>query len=444
MRGVAILLVLAIALPLAAAEPWVDAYNKGVAAVNASNYKLAAGELQKAIAEMPSEAVGLRTRGAVITYVPHFWLGIAKYNLGDVDGALREFDVSEKQGAIGRTEYYSTMKTWVARAQTEKKRLAQNAASGGRKAAADAINAAALAQSDALGANADRTDSYRSATRMLQDANAKFRQGGTDIEAYSEAAQIATRAAALYIAAADEARKQRAARPPVVPKKKDDRPTEVVIPFVETTTTAAKVEPPKPEPPKPVVVEPPPADVITKAEQDAVSAVQRYRRNLASRTPEDGRRLVNDAVRLRRMLEAAKNDADFRKIAQTVAELEKDLEKRVAASKPPPVEVVTVPAPAKAPNVLGDAWRAFASGDFAASEALLTQLLGARPTAEAYLLRGCARYTRAMLSRTPDAQRSGAVDDFKAALQQNRALRLDSRAFSPKLIAFFEDVRRGL
>jgi tetratricopeptide (TPR) repeat protein len=397
-KRLALVAAFAIALPLAAAEPWVDAYNKGVAAVNSSNYKLAASELQKAIAETPSEAVGLRTRGSIITYVPHFWLGIAKYNLGDIDGALREFDTSEKQGAIGRTEYYATMKTWVARTQTEKKRLAQSAASGGRKAAADAINAAALAQSDALSANADRTDSYRSATRMLQDANAKFRQGGTDIAAYSEAAQIAARASSLFTVAADEALKLRAARPPVVPKKKDERPTEVVIPFDQGTAT---VEPPKPVPAKPVVVEPPPTEVITKAEQDTIVAAQEKKRVVPTPAP-------------------------------------------VAEKKTPVVEIVNVPPPVKTPNVLGDAWRAFASGDFAGSEALLTKMLGERPTAEAYLLRGCARYTRVMLSRTPDAQRSGAVDDFKAALQQNRALRLDSRAFSPKLIAFFEDVRRSL
>lgn len=397
-------LLIAIALPLAAAEPWVDAYNKGVAAVNSSNYKLAASELQKAIAATPAEAVGLRTRSAIITYVPHFWLGIAKYNLGDVDGALREFDTSEKQGAIGRTEYYAPMKTWVARAQAEKKRIAQNAASGGKKAAADAINAAALAQSDALSANADRTDNYRAAARLLQDANAKYRRGGTDIAAYSEAAQIAARASSLFTAAADEARRQRAARPPAVPKKRDERPTEVVIPFDDVTTTVAKAEPPKPvvETPKPVVVEPPPAAVITKAEQDEIVA-QRSKRNAPP--------------------------------AATVAEKKPSVE-IVTASVVPPVKV--------APDALGNAWRAFALGDFAASEGLLTKMLGERPSAEAYLLRGCARYTRAMLSRTPDAQRSGAVEDFKAALQQNRALRLDSRAFSPKLIAFFEDVRRGL
>ena len=58
-------------------------------------------------------------------------------------------------------------------------------------------------------------------------------------------------------------------------------------------------------------------------------------------------------------------------------------------------------------------------------------------------MRGCARYTRAMLSRTPDPLLVAATDDFRAALQRNGALRLDRNAFSPKLVAFFEQVRRG-
>jgi hypothetical protein len=70
-------------------------------------------------------------------------------------------------------------------------------------------------------------------------------------------------------------------------------------------------------------------------------------------------------------------------------------------------------------------------------------MLAATPAAEAYLLRGCVRYTRAMLSRAPDALLLAATDDFKAALEKNRALRLDRRVFSPKLVERFEQVRNG-
>src|SRR5206468_11885888 len=106
-----------------------------------------------------------------------------------------------------------------------------------------------------------------------------------------------------------------------------------------------------------------------------------------------------------------------------------------------------VPAPVAAPidtrPELEAAYRAFAGGDLAASESLLTNAIAKSATAEAYVLRGCTRYTRAMLSRTPDALLPSAADDFRAALRMNAALRLDGGAFSPKLVTFFENVRKG-
>jgi hypothetical protein len=450
------------ALPVFAAEPWVDAYNRGVAAVNASNYKLGASELQKAIGVMPDEGTAVKTRSAIITYVPHFWLGIAKYNLGDVDGALREWRTSEEQGAVGRTEYYATMKNWVARAQAEKKRLAQGAASGAKKAASDAVSSAVLAQTDALSANAERTDNYRNAVRMLQEANSKYNRGGTDVAAYDDAAQLASKAAALFKSAADEARRQRAARPAIPkpqpkPQQPVEVPTEVVVPFdQEPVKPQPKPEPPKPvvEQPKPVVEqpkpEPPPAPVITKAQEEAATALQRYRRNLASanRNPKLRsyvRTATGDAEKLRKRLDTTKGDPDFIAITKMANDLDLALSKQISGAAAAPAAEPPTPAAESRSGGEGlrDAYRAYATGDLASSESALTKMLEAGPNAQALLLRGCARYTRAMLSRTPDALLGAAAADFKAALQQNGALRLDSRAFSPKLIAYFEDVRNG-
>ncbi|HSP34447.1 MAG TPA: PEGA domain-containing protein [Thermoanaerobaculia bacterium] len=82
-------------------------------------------------------------------------------------------------------------------------------------------------------------------------------------------------------------------------------------------------------------------------------------------------------------------------------------------------------------------------GDLQAAERELTSKLDAAPSGETLLLRGCARYTRAMLTSAPDAGLAAARDDFKAALKLDRELQLDTLLFSPKLIAFFEEVRRG-
>ncbi|HEU4887612.1 MAG TPA: hypothetical protein VFV49_06995, partial [Thermoanaerobaculia bacterium] len=144
-------------------EKWWDAYDRGVNAVNAKNYKLAADSLQKAIGEMPNEGTNVRTRKELITYVPHFWLGIAKFNLGDVDGALREWRISEEQGVIAKTENYSRMKDWVARAQAQKQRNAQDSAAGAKTSAANAISKALIVQLDAVATGGDRSDSYLNA-----------------------------------------------------------------------------------------------------------------------------------------------------------------------------------------------------------------------------------------------------------------------------------------
>ncbi|HYH07034.1 MAG TPA: hypothetical protein VEK11_08235 [Thermoanaerobaculia bacterium] len=357
---------------IAATEKWWDAYDRGVNAVNAKNYKVAQEALAKSIGEMPMEGTNVRAGRSLITYLPHFWLGIAKFNLGDTEGALREWRISEEQGVIARTEYYARMKDWVARAKQEQQRDARSNASVPRKAADAAISRALEMQLGALSAGGDRSESYLSATRKLQEARTQFQKAGTDVNAFKTAEQTAQQAASLFSAAAEEGKKQKAARaaapPPVVAKKQP------------------VVAQPQPAPVR-VVEAPPPAPVITEAE--AVKAITQQE------------------------------------------------EKRVEPAPP----VTTAIAAGQKSVDLRPAYRAFAKGDLTRSEQLLNSILSTQATAEAFLLRGCARYTRAMLSRTPDPLLLAATDDFRAALQRDRSLRLDKSAFSPKLVTFFEQVR---
>jgi hypothetical protein len=368
---------------IAATEKWWDAYDRGVNAVNAKNYKVAQEALAKSIAEVPTEGTNVRAGRSLITYLPHFWLGIAKFNLGDTEGALREWRISEEQGVIARTEYYARMKDWVARAKQQQQLNAQQHASVSKKAADAAISRALEMQLGALTAGGDRSESYLSATRRLQEARAQFQKAGTDVNAYKTAEQTAQQASSLFNAAAEEGKKLKAARaaapPPVVAKKQ--QPVPPPAPIV--------VKQPEPEP------APPPAPVITEAE--ATKAIEQQQA------------------------------------------------KRVEPTPAPTLAAALVPAPTAIPEAkrpdLRPAYRAFAKGELVKSEQLLTSILATQASAEAFLLRGCARYTRAMLSRTPDPLLVAATDDFRAALQRDRALRLDRSAFSPKLVAFFEQVR---
>jgi hypothetical protein len=387
-----LLLLLLLALPLAAAEKWFEAYDRGVAAVNARNYKVGADALQKAITEMPNEALGLRAGNSLITYVPHFWLGIAKFNLGDVDGAMREWNTCEQQGVVARTDYYARMKDWNARAQVEKQRKAADAASGAKKAADAAITRAYEMRLEAGSAGGDRAESYLAAQRKLQEARAQFQKGGTNIAAYRAAEQTAQQAMALFSAAAEEGKKIAAARAAAPPKPAPRR----VAPVVTSGAVAASatgVPAPKTAPPQKPVIEAAAPPVVVKQEPPPVAKPEA--------TP-----VITEA--------------------ESKKQIEKQEERRRELERPD----------------LRPAYRAFAKGELASAERLLTNIVARQPAAEAFLLRGCARYTRAMLARDGGALLSAAASDFRAALDRDRALRLDARAFSPKLVAFFEDLRK--
>lgn len=435
-----------------AAEKWWDAYNRGVAAVNGKSYAAADAALQKAIAENPNESTAVRAGNSIITYVPHFWLGIAKFNLGDTDGALREWRVSEEQGAVARTAYYSKLKDWVARAQTEKQRQAQTAASGAKKEAETALSRAVDLQGTAMNEGGDRTAAYRDAQRKLQESLAQFRKAGTDSGVYRSASQTAQQASTLFSAAAEEGKKLRAAaaaKPkPVPPAPKPVAPA-VVVPIEKAPPTdTGGLKPAAPQ------EAPPPAPVVSQAKAASELAVQDYRRRItdAQQNARSGPKALRDFLRretpqgegLRDALRGAKTDADYDRIriaAETgVAEMTKTIAE-LSAPPPPVAPLATVTVAAKVD--VTPAYRAFATGDLTSAERLLTRILSTTPAAEAYLLRGCVRYTQAMLSRSADALLIAATDDFRAALQRNRSLRLDPAVFSPKLVARFEQVRSG-
>ncbi len=434
------LIVLFLALPAAAAqEKWWDAYNRGVKAVNAKNYDAAIAALQKALAEMPNESNAARTRNEIITYVPHFWLGIARFSQDDFDGALREWKICEEQGAVARTEYYPRLRDFVSRAQAEKVRQAQNAASGARKDADAALSRALSGQMEALSAGGDRSETYRAANRKLQEAMSQFKAAGASIDAYKRSADTAAQARELFTKAADDARKQKASRPAVA-----SRPVQAQV--VPTTTVAVVPEPPKQQPPPSPAVVPAPvptAPVESEAHVAARIALQQYRRRLASLPPSRSRELdafVRSATRqandLQEDLDAASDDAATRKIGDAISTAEADLTAKLITT------ASAAPKVAQTRPQLESAYRAFAAGDLDSSERVLSAILNSAPSGEAYLLRGCARYTRALLSRNAESLIADATMDFKTALKLNRGLRLDKKSFSPKLVAFFDQVRK--
>ena len=458
MRRLVFALLLLAAIPAHAAEKWYEAYARGVQAINAKNYSAAAEALQRSISEMPNESNAARTRRDTIVYVPHFWLGIAKFNLGDVEGALREWRTSEEQGVVQNTDYYARMREWVARAQAEKQRSAQTAVAEPRKAADAAVSRAMSTQMDALAAGGDRSDTYRAGKQKLSEAVDQFNNAGTDARAYRRAGDIANQARDLFASAAEAAKRARAARPAAQPPRQQPRPAappvEVTRVQVETQRPAEapkQVPAPVAEAPKPQPQAAPPQQAVEDGALVAARvALQEFRGRLATagdqrrgdaRYQQALRAAVREATSFDRRLQKNHDAATISATVQFVTAKQQELD---ALSVPAPVPVPATAAAASSGGGLESAYRAFARGDFDSADTQLTELLGRRALAEGFLLRGCTRFTRATLSRSPKAGLDAAAEDFRAALKLNRGLRLQKSAFSPKLVTYFESVRASV
>jgi hypothetical protein len=432
-RAIAFVL-LFVATPAFAAEKWVDAYKRGIGAITNKNYDAGIDAMQRALAEMPNESAAARYRNESIVYVPHYWIGVAKFNLGDIDGALRELHTSEEHGAILNTDYYSKLRDYVARANAAKLRAAQSAAADSRKTADAAVSHAMSTQMDALGAGADRRDSYRTGQRKLQEAMNQLKSGA-DSRSYRSATEAANQAADLFASAAEEARRAKAARPPAVAAKPTPQPVQkpvvVAPPPAPVPVEVAKVEVQTIKAPPPEQPAPAPAPAVERKElADARVSLQQLRQRLTTGRAKSDQNVSREAKRLDAELRKNPNDATLSAVMSFVQTTQRNLD-QAALAKPA--------APVSKPD-LTIAYRAFAHGDIDKSDALLTSMIDTRPSPEALLLRGCARYTAAMLSRKPDLK--SAESDFKTALKLNRGLRLDRDAFSPKLVAYFEGLRK--
>jgi len=402
-----------------AADNWFDAYKRGITAITSKNYQAGIEAMQKALGEMPNENVAARFKNETVVYVPHYWIGFAKLSLGDFDGALRELRTSEEQGAIQNSDYYARLREAIARANTEKARAAQSGVADVKKAADAAVSRAMSTQMDALGAGADRSDAYRSGQRKLQDAMDQLKSGGADAGAYRRAADSANQARELFAGAAEEAKKLKASRaavpPPVIAKPKPV----LQAPVAPVDVTSIHVQPKNAaEGGGATSTQPPPAvapPIESEALVSARIALQQFRAHTKS----------NQASKLDAQLREHPDEATIKLVNDFLA-----ANAKTATPQPAP--------PAQKADLL-PAYRAFARGEIDKSVSLLTSMIEERPSAEAFLLRGCARYTAAMLTAKPDL--ASATNDFKLALKLNRSLRLNRQSFSPKIVSYFEQVK---
>lgn len=465
MKRAAITLVLILAAVSAqAADKWWDYYKRGTAAAQKNDWTTVADQMSKAIAIKPGEEVAARARDEILVYVPHFWLGLARMNSGDMAGGLRALEASEAQGVVQKTQYLSDLRVWKSKGEAAKAKKAAEAYAGPRKAADSALNQALSGQMEAMAAGADRTDSFRAAQRMLQEAWAQFNKAGNNVKSYQDAATTASKAREMFAASAKEAaakKAQRAQQPRVA-----SRPA-----------PPPSAAPAKAEPVYSVEVAPPPVKnqpAITTAgdsqKKEAAAAAVRasetkklldqFRATLArsekdSRRGEQVRKFVaaslSSAAEWDRQLSQKSVDAEA--IRKGIIERERALSRllaedqqrqRAAVPAAPPaasVPAVVTASPARVAPEVKRAYMAYATGDLASSDRILSQLIRADGSSkEALVLRGCTRYTRGILAKD-ERLISAAESDFRAALAADASLRLDSKHFSPKLVEFFGSVR---
>ncbi|MFZ2491653.1 MAG: hypothetical protein WA208_09225, partial [Thermoanaerobaculia bacterium] len=130
--------------------------------------------------------------------------------------------------------------------------------------------------------------------------------------------------------------------------------------------------------------------------------------------------------------DAAEIEREIRGLERRLADEVKSLAKTI-----PPAELEKGLVRAQLLN----AYASFAGSRLTDAEAQLTSLIRSHPDlAEAFLLRGCARYTQSVLTSDASFTRA-AENDFAAALRLRPGIGLDPRHFSPKLIAALREVK---
>lgn len=436
LAGIALLLLVAAVSLHAAPEQWADPYDKGLTAAERNEWAAVRDFMQKAIAAKPVEQASARNKNRTYVYVPHFWLGLALYQQGDIDGAMREFSTSQSQGVIQNTQYYSDLLKWIARVQEEKGKRERAAATDVRKLADTAIQNATLSRGDAMLAGGDRTDDFQKGKRLLEEAIRMYDDAGTDQASFKKVAQDANQARQLFesVAKAAKSAQQRPVtrpQPPQQPKPDSAKLAEEQkareLKDARAAVTAKLDE----------------FDVKLNAAEQSFAAdrsIQSHVQNARAQTEQWSA-----------VLAAATDPAEAQKVSQSVAMAEEQLSQKLAmarATKAPP-EQIEMPTTTSAEGreeirrELRKAWSAYAAGGFTECESITTALIGnKRGTDEAYAIRGIARYAAAMTA-SDDAMLDKAASDFATALKLNPRIRFDKKRLSPKLVAFFDEIRKS-
>ncbi|HMM56988.1 MAG TPA: hypothetical protein PKD77_05275 [Rudaea sp.] len=101
-RALAVLALAALLAPAIARADFEDDYTDGLAALDHGEYGRAVQALKKALAVRPESPVMVRIEGVPQPYLPHHFLGIAYFKLGDCAAAKAEWNDQSNLRSLGR------------------------------------------------------------------------------------------------------------------------------------------------------------------------------------------------------------------------------------------------------------------------------------------------------------------------------------------------------
>lgn len=110
LRPAFILCLILVASPLLAKE-WYESYADGIKAARAKNWSLVVQKMSEAIAKKPKEGSRERSYGAIfVDYKPYYYRGVAHFNLGNFDDAVRDLQRTAGPGELelGSTDSFVT------------------------------------------------------------------------------------------------------------------------------------------------------------------------------------------------------------------------------------------------------------------------------------------------------------------------------------------------
>ncbi len=170
-------------LAFAAAADYKRDYGDALRALEKGDLEKAIEELESAIAENAQSAERIRLYGVRYEpYLPHYYLGLARVQSGDCEGAMRAWSESSNQGVIAKTDLAPAMQQQMQRCQASVVDI--DAVAGATRTQVGVLNGA-IATAEDIKANPQMRDEWSKRPewdRQLQQAKNLSRQISTGLD----------------------------------------------------------------------------------------------------------------------------------------------------------------------------------------------------------------------------------------------------------------------